>query len=151
MFRNVPNPTYTKLADSSNRLDTKIDIVPLKQMSDRVEGEFLFNAGAYGYNIGNTFTDRNIFKQAAILQFKVNEGILFDNSSNKDNPGGVENQNLDIGLSLSYPRIISPFNFAKPGKYGIPHTTFASNFSLFFQKDLVERESFINSITYDFF
>ena len=31
------------------------------------------------------------------------------------------------------------------------HTTFSSNYDLFFQKDLVERESFINSITYDFF
>ena len=45
VFRNVPNPTYEKLPDSTNRLNTKIDIVPLKQMSDRVEGEFLFNGG----------------------------------------------------------------------------------------------------------
>ncbi|MGZ3756710.1 MAG: hypothetical protein ACXVJE_15925, partial [Mucilaginibacter sp.] len=30
VFRNVPNPTYTKTADSTNRLNTKIDIVPLK-------------------------------------------------------------------------------------------------------------------------
>jgi outer membrane protein insertion porin family len=150
VFRNVPNPTYIKLADS-NRLNTKIDIVPLKQMSDRVEGEFLFNAGQYGYNVGNTFTDRNIFKQAAILQIKVNESILFNDNSNVSNQGGVENQDLTTGVSLIYPRIISPFNFAEPGKYGVPHTTFATNFTLFFQKNLVERESFINSITYDFF
>jgi outer membrane protein insertion porin family len=45
VFRNVPNPTYEKLPDSTNRLNTKIDIIPLKQMSDRVEGEFLFNGG----------------------------------------------------------------------------------------------------------
>ena len=63
VFRNVPNPTYTKLPDSTHRLDSKIDIVPLKQMSDRVEGEFLFNSGQYGYNFGNTFTDRNLFKK----------------------------------------------------------------------------------------
>ena len=149
VFRNVPNPAYTKL--DSNLLDSKIDIVPLKRMSDRVEGEFLFNAGRYGYNVGNTFTDRNIFKQAAILQFKVNESILFDNNSNVINQGGVENQDLNIGLNLIYPRIISPFDFTQPGRYGVPHTTFATNLSLFFQKGLVERESFINSITYDFF
>jgi len=151
VFRNVPNPTYTKLSDSSNRLDTKIDIIPLKRMSDRILGEFLFNAGRYGYNVGNTFTDRNIFKQAAILQVKLNESILFDNNSNIDNQGSIENQDLNIGLSLIYPRIISPFQFALPGKYGVPHTTFSTNYDLFFQKDLVERESFINSITYDFF
>ena len=151
VFKNVPNPTYTKLPDSSNRLNTKIDIVPLKQMSDRVEGEFLFSAGRYGYNVGNTFTDRNIFKDAAILQIKVNESILFDNGNNTINKGAVENQDFAAGVSLIFPGIISPFNFAKPGKYGIPHTTFSSNYSLFFQKGLVERESFINSLSYDFF
>lgn len=151
VFRNVPNPTYTKLADSSNRLNTKIDIVPLKRMSDRVEGEFLFAAGRYGYNIGNTFTDRNIFKGAAILQVKLNESILFDNNNNLTTPGAIENQDFNVGLNLIYPRIISPFDFAKPGKYGVPHTTFSTNYSLFFQKGLVERQSFINSITYDFF
>lgn len=151
VFRNVPNPTYTKLADSSNRLNTKIDIIPLKQMSDRVEGEFLFNAGRYGYNIGNTFTDRNLFKQTAILQVKANESILFDNNNDKASPGAIENQDFNIGVNLIYPRIISPFNFAQPGKYGVPHTTFSTNYSLFYQKGLVKRESWINSVTYDFY
>jgi outer membrane protein insertion porin family len=97
----VPNPAYTKLPDSSNRLNSKIDIVPLKQMSDRVEGEFLFNAGQYGYDIGNTFTERDIFKQAAILQIKLNASILYNNSSSTVNPGGVENQDFTAGVSHS--------------------------------------------------
>jgi len=150
VFRNVPNPTYQKLPDSTNRLNTKIDIVPLKQMSDRVEGEFLFNGGRYGYNLGNTFTDRDLFKNAAILQVKINWSVLFDNSSDLANPNGIENQDFRIGASLIYPRIISPFNFPILGKYGVPHTTFSTNYQLFFQKDLVERQSFINSLTYDF-
>lgn len=150
VFRNVPNPTYSKLADSTNRLNTKIDITPLKEMSDRVEGEFLFNGGRYGYNLGNTFTDRNIFKQAAILQIKTNWSVLFDNANNISNPNGIENQDLRVGINLIYPRILSPFNFPILGKYGVPHTTFSTNYQLFFQKGLVQRESFINSITYDF-
>jgi len=150
VFKNVPNPTYKKLADSTNRLDSKIDIVPLKQMSDRMEGEFLFSAGKYGYNVGNTFTDRNIFRDAAILQLKFNASILYDNNRNSTNLSSIENQDFKIGANLIYPRIISPFNFAKPGKYGVPHTTFSTNYSLFFQQGLVERTSFINSITYDF-
>ncbi|MDB5112884.1 MAG: hypothetical protein JWR67_3998, partial [Mucilaginibacter sp.] len=149
-FRNVPNPTYKKLADSTNRLDSKIDIVPLKQMSDRVEGEFLFSSGKYGYNIGNTFTDRNLFKQAAILQIKLNASVLYDNGRSSSGLSSVENQDFKIGVNLIYPRIISPFNFAKPGKYGVPHTTFSTNYSLFFQKGLVERTSFNTSVTYDF-
>jgi outer membrane protein assembly factor BamA len=150
VFRNVPNPTYTKLPDSTNRLDSKIDIVPLKRMSDRVEGEFLFNSGKYGYNLGNTFTDRNLFKSAAILQIKLNWSVLYNNTSNSINPGGIQNQDLRVGANLIYPSIISPFDFPILGKYGVPHTTFSSNYQLFYEKGLVQRTSFINSITYDF-
>jgi hypothetical protein len=149
VFRNVPNPTYEKLPDSTHRLNTKIDIVPLKQMSDRVEGEFLFSSGRYGYNVGNTFTDRNVFKQAAILQVKLNWSVLFDNGPSGNT--GIQNQEFRVGVNLIYPRILTPFAFPLLGKYGVPHTTFSSNYSLFFQKDLVKRESFINSISYDFF
>jgi hypothetical protein len=145
VFRNVPNPTYEKLADSSDRLNTQIDIVPLKKMSDRVEGEVLFSGGRFGYNIGNTFTNRNLFKQAAILQVKLNWSILFDNGQS------IQNQELRAGVNLIYPRILTPFGFPLLGKFGVPHTTFSSNYSLFYQKDLVRRESFINSVSYDFF
>jgi outer membrane protein insertion porin family len=150
IFRNVPNPTYEKLADSTNRLNTKIDIIPLKQMSDRIEAEFLFNAGQYGYNIGNTFTDRDLFKNAAILQVKANYSVLLDNGTSLTNPNGIENQDFRIGASIIYPRIVFPFPLPILGKYGIPHTTFSSNYQLFYQQGLVQRQSFINSVTYDF-
>ncbi len=150
VFRNVPNPVYEKLPDSTNRLDQKIDLIPLKQMSDRIEGEFLFNGGREGFNIGNTFTDRNLFKSATIFQLKTNYSVLFDNGRNSTVSGAIENQEFKIGASITYPQILFPFNLPILGKYGVPHTTFSSNFSLFFQKGLVERESFINSITYDF-
>ncbi|HTI57912.1 BamA/TamA family outer membrane protein [Mucilaginibacter sp.] len=150
VFRNVPNPAYEKLADSTNRLNKRIDLVPLKQMSDRVEGEFLFNGGRYGFNIGNTFTDRNLFKSATILQVKLNYNTLFDNGSNSTVRGAVENQEFKLGASVTYPQILFPFHLPILGKYGVPHTTFASSYSLFFQKGLVERQSFVNSISYDF-
>ncbi len=146
VFRNVPNPTYKKLADSTNRLNTQIDMVPLKQYSDRVEGEFLFNAGQYGYNIGNTLTDHNLFKQAAALQIKTSWSILFDNGRLNS---GIYNQDFKVGVNLIYPRLIAPFDLPVLGKYGVPHTTFSSNYSLFYQQGLVTRQSFINSITYD--
>ncbi|QJD98255.1 BamA/TamA family outer membrane protein [Mucilaginibacter robiniae] len=149
VFRNVPNPVYIKLPDSVNRkLDSRIDIIPLKRMSDRVEAEFLFNSGRYGYNLGNTFTDRNIFKRAEVLQIKLNWSVLFDNA-NTATAGSIENQDFKIGANLVYPRIIAPFNVPTLGKYGVPHTTFSSSLQLFYQKGLVERRSFINSLTYD--
>jgi outer membrane protein insertion porin family len=150
VFRNVPNPTYEKLPDSTNRLNTKIDIVPLKQMSDRMEGEFLFNGGRYGFDVGNTFTDRNVFKTATIFQLKLDYSTLFDNGRNSTISGAVENQEFKVGASVTYPQLLTPFDLPILGKYGVPHTTFSSNYSLFFQKGLVERESFGNSISYDF-
>jgi outer membrane protein assembly factor BamA len=150
VFRNVPNPSYDKLPDSTNRLNQKIDLVPLKQMSDRIEGEFLFNGGRYGFNVGNTFTDRNLFKSATIFQLKTNYSVLFDNGRNSTVPGAVENQEFKIGASVTYPQILFPFDLPILGKYGVPHTTFSSNYSLFFQKQFVERISFVNAISYDF-
>ncbi len=151
VFRNVPNPEYQKTSDSTNRLNTVLHLVPLKRMSDRVEGEFLFADGRYGYNIGNTFTDRNIFKRAVTLQIKLNLSVLYDNGTTASaNASSIENQDFKIGASLIYPWLLTPFTIAKPGKYGVPHTTLSTNYSLFFQKGLVTRTSFVNSITYDF-
>ncbi|GAB2693233.1 BamA/TamA family outer membrane protein [Mucilaginibacter koreensis] len=150
VFRNVPNPTYTKLPDSTNRLNTQIDLVPLKQKSDRVEAEVLFNGNRFGYNLGNTFTNHNLFKQAVALQIKLNWSVLFNANGNAINSGGyIENQDFKAGASLIFPRIVSPFNFPTLGKYGVPHTILSSTYSLFYQNGLVKRQSFINSLTYD--
>lgn len=147
VFRNVPNPTYTKTADSTNRLDSRIDIIPLKHMADRIEGEFIFNGGNTGFNVANTFTDRNLFKGAEILQLKLSWSVLFNGASTAGN--AIQNQDFKAGLNLVYPRIISPFKLPIPGKYGVPHTTISSNYQLFYQEGLVSRKSLINSITYD--
>ncbi|GAB3935685.1 translocation and assembly module lipoprotein TamL [Mucilaginibacter myungsuensis] len=148
VFRNVPNPVYEKLADSSLRLNTRIDIVPLKKMSDRVEGEFIFAGGKYGYNLGNTFTDRNLFRRAEILQIKFNWSVLFDNGGQGK---AILNQDFKIGVNLAIPRLVVPFKIPVLGKYGVPHTIFSTNYSHFYQKDLVTRQSFVNSLSYQFF
>lgn len=158
VFRNVPNPIYKKLPDSTDRrLNSRIDIIPLKRMSDRVEAEYLhsgpelfnfFGGGGYGFNLGNTFTNRNLLKQAEILQFKLNWSVLFADQASVLG-GGIQNQDFKAGVNLIYPRIIVPFDVPVLGKYGVPHTTFSSNFQLFYQRGLVKRRSFINSLTYD--
>ena len=150
VFRNVPSPTYQKTADSTNRLNSTIELIPLKKMSNRVEGEFIFNNGRYGFNFANTYTNRNLFGGAEILQIKFNYSILYDNSKEQAAiSNGIQNQDFRIGANLTYPGIISPFGIPTFGRYGIPHTTFASNYSYYFQEGLVARKSIINSITYD--
>ena len=150
VFRNVPTPDYTKTPDSANKLNTVIELIPLKKMSDRVEGEFIFNNGRYGFNLANTYTNRNVFGGAEILQLKFNYSILYDNAQDQTSiNNGIQNQDFKIGANLTYPGFISPFNIVNLSRYGIPHTTFASNYQYFFQKGLVARTSIINSLTYD--
>lgn len=150
VFRNVPSPTYEKTADSTNRLNTKINLIPLKKMSDRVEGEFIFNNGRYGFNLANTYTNRNLFGGAEILQVKFNYSILYENAREQAAvSNGIQNQDFKIGANLIYPGIISPFSITTLGRFGIPHTTFASNYQYFYQNKLVARRSIINSVTYD--
>jgi outer membrane protein insertion porin family len=100
--------------------------------------------------VGNTFTNRNVFKRAEILEFKINYSVLFDNARNVGFGSGIQNQDFKAGVNLVYPRIIAPFRLPILGKYGVPHTTFSFNFQNYFQKGLVSRQSFINSLTYDF-
>lgn len=150
VFRNVPSPTYQKTPDSTNRLNSKIELIPLKKMSNRVEGEFIFNNGRYGFNVANTYTNRNVFGGAEILQLKLNYSILYDNAQKQTAlNNGIQNQDFKIGANLIYPGIISPFGIRASGLYGVPHTTFASNYDYFFQNGLVARRNIINSITYD--
>ncbi|WP_299288153.1 BamA/TamA family outer membrane protein [uncultured Mucilaginibacter sp.] len=150
VFRNVPSPAYTKTADSTNRLNSRIELIPLKKMSNRVEAEFIFNNGRYGFNLANTYTNRNLFGGAEILQVKFNYSILYDNAKEQATlNNGIQNQDFKIGANLTYPGIISPFGIRASGLYGIPHTTFASSYDYFFQNGLVARRNIINSITYD--
>lgn len=150
VFRNVPSPSYAKTPDSTNRLDTRLELIPLKKMSNRVEAEFIFNNGRYGFNLANTYTNRNLFGGAEILQVKFNYSVLYDNAKEQSSlNNGIQNQDFKIGANLTYPGIISPFGIRASGIYGIPHTTFASSYDYFFQNGLVARRNIINSITYD--
>src|SRR5690606_5320457 len=45
----------------TNRLNAYYELVPRPYMGNQIEGEYTFNAGMSGFNIGNTFTHRNLF------------------------------------------------------------------------------------------
>src|SRR5690606_12408506 len=54
----------------STRLNAFYELVPLKRMANRIEGEYTFNSGRSGFNIGNTYTNRNLFGGAEQLELK---------------------------------------------------------------------------------
>ncbi|MFA6946049.1 MAG: BamA/TamA family outer membrane protein, partial [Pedobacter sp.] len=148
VFRNL-KIDYTKASDSTNRLMPRYDISPLKRMSNRIEGEYTFNSGRNGFNIGNTYTNRNLFGGAEFLELKAKYGILFDATSDKRILDRIFSRDLQLGINLIIPKLLVPFNIPEIGKNGMPHTTISSSLQLFDQRDAFRSRVFINSITYD--
>ncbi|MEY3678699.1 MAG: hypothetical protein RI924_840 [Bacteroidota bacterium] len=148
VFRNV-KVSYVKKTDSSNVLSPVLDLTPLKKMSNRIEGEYTFNAARNGFNLANTYTNRNVFGGAEQLDLKVRYGALFDTKSVSQSADRAFNRDFEIGANLIFPRILIPFRNSVSGRSGIPHTTISSSFQLFRQKDAFKNRAYINSITYD--
>ncbi len=146
VFKNV-KIEYVKTSDST-KLDAKIEVVPLKKMSNRVEGEYTFNSGRNGFNIGNTFTNHNLFGGAEQLEVKLKYGILYDARSSTvfDN---IFNRDFQAGLNIVFPKLLVPFKTSKVELNGLPHTTVSSSLQIFDQVSAFSNRIFINSLTYD--
>ena len=74
VFRNI-KISYQKQSDSSHVLDAIYDFTPLKKMSNRLEGEYTLNAARNGFNIGNTYTNRNLFGGAEQFDLKLKKSM----------------------------------------------------------------------------
>ena len=139
---------YEKDPDSVS-LRARIDATPLKRMSNRVEGEYTFNSGRNGFNIGNTYTNRNLFGAGEQLDIRLRYGILFDSREGRTFVGRVFNRDFQAGVNLIIPRLLVPFNVPTKIETGVPHTTFSSSLQIFDQPGAFRNRLFINSVTYD--
>ncbi len=148
VFKNI-KISYEKENDTSKVLNAIYDFTPLKKMSNRIEGEYTFNSSRNGFNIGNTYTNRNLFGGAELLNVKVRYGVLFDAKNVSSLADRAFNRDFEIGASLVFPRVLLPFKNSISGRNGLPHTTISSSFQLFNQKNAFENRSYINSFAYD--
>ena len=148
VFRNL-KIDFVKASDSTNRLKPVYEISPLKKMSNRIEGEYTFNSGRNGFNIGNTYTNRNVFGGAELLEVKARYGVLFDATAQGSFLDRIFSRDLQLGVNIVTPKLLVPFRIPVMGKNGVPRTTISSNFQLFDQKEAFSSRVFVNSITYD--
>jgi hypothetical protein len=148
VFRNL-KIEYQKSSDSTFKLLPKYSITPLKRMSNRIEGEYTFNSGRNGFNIGNTYTNRNLFGGAEHLEIKAKYGIFFDANGSGNVFDRIFSRDLQLGANLVIPKLLVPFNIPLMGRNGIPRTTISSSFQLFDQRQAFSSRVFINSIMYD--
>lgn len=148
VFRNI-KIDYIKTADSSYRLNPRFEIIPLKKMSNRIEGEITFNSGRNGFNFGDTYSNRNLFGGAELLEVKARYGIQFDAAGSGNIIDRIFSRDFQLGANLVFPKLLAPFSLPQFSKNGIPHTTISSSFQLFDQKQAFSNRVFINSLTYD--
>lgn len=148
VFKNI-KIEYQKTPDSTNRLNPVYEIVPLKRMSNRIEAEYTFNAGRNGFNVANTYSNRNLFGGAEQLELKARYGVLFNSNVKGSIIERVFNRDLQLGANLIFPRLITPFPVPVYSSVGIQHTTFSTSFQSFEQKNAFSNRTFINSVTYD--
>ncbi|NQV74735.1 MAG: hypothetical protein HQ491_01655, partial [Bacteroidetes bacterium] len=119
VFRNL-KIEYQKSSDSTFKLSPKYSITPLKRMSNRIEGEYTFNSGRNGFNIGNTYTNRNLFGGAEHLEIKAKYGIFFNADGSGNVFDRIFSRDLQLGANLVIPKLLVPFNIPLMGRNGIP-------------------------------
>lgn len=131
----------------STHLNAYYNLTPSKRMSNRLEGEYTFNAGRNGFNIGNTYTNRNFLGGAEQLEIKTSYGVLFDSRVSGNLIDKVFNEDIQIGATLTFPRLLVPF-MASVVRNGMPRTAFSTSWQKFDQLGTYSNRYFINSLSY---
>src|SRR5690606_37428252 len=131
----------------STRLNAHYSLIPNKRMSNRLEGEFTFNAGRNGFNIGNIYTNRNLLGGSEQLEIKVSYGVLFDSRVQGNLFDKVFNEDIQLGATLTFPRLIVPFGIPQVVRNGMPRTTFSTSWQKFDQLNTYSNRYLINSLS----
>ena len=144
-FRSV-KINYEKV--DSNLLNVTYDLVPRALMSNQIEGEYTFSSGMSGFNIGNTFSHRNMFGGSETLELKMRYGVLFDPRLDGKLSDKIFNNDFQVGVNVIVPRLLVPFNANSTGQYGLPRTTFSSSLQIFNQDQTYSNTYLINTLNY---
>lgn len=144
-FRNV-KINYEKEEDGL--LNVYYELIPRATMANQIEGEYTFSSGMSGFNIGNTFSHRNVFGGSELLEIKLRYGVLFDPRLDGGLSQKIFNNDVQIGVNLVIPRLVLPFRTRNVGHHGLPRTTFSSSVQLFDQDRTYSNRYFINTLNY---
>lgn len=147
-FRSVKT-TYTK--PDSGKLNVHYELIPRSYMGNQIEGEYTFNSGMSGFNIANTFSHRNLFGGAEQLDIKLSYGVLFDSRLSGSVFDRVFNNDFQISVNVSVPRLLTPFSITSKGRNGLPRTIFSSTLQIFDQYRTYSNRYLINTVSYNWF
>jgi outer membrane protein insertion porin family len=132
----------------NKQIDVEYTLVPRAPMANQMEGEYTFSAGMSGFNIGNTFSHRNLFGGSEQLEVKLRYGMLFDGRIEGSLLDRLFNSDAQIGVHVTIPKLLVPFKVSDVSKHGLPRTIFTSNLQIFDQRGTYSNRYLTNTITY---
>lgn len=147
-FRSV-KLNYVK--KENQKLDLHYELNPRPYMSNQIEGEYTFSGGMSGFNLGNTFSHRNLFGGAEQLDINLRYGVLFDSRLDGGLLDRVFNNDFQIGVNITLPRLLNPFGTSEISRDGLPRTVFTSNLQVFDQVRTYSNRYFVNTIAYQWY
>ena len=148
VFKSV-NISFKKTSDSTNRLNAIVDIAPLKRKFNRIDAEYTFNSSITGLNLGLTFQNRNAFGGGEVFEVKLRNGYQFDKNLSGKLIDRVLSRDYQVGTSLTFPRLISPFPIPLIGKTGIPRTRIGLSYQIFNLTNTYRRNTLGSTFTYE--
>jgi len=121
-FRDMIEP------DGSHVLDCYIQLSPAMQQSYAIEAQGTNTEGNLGISASITYQNRNLFRGAEIIEFKLRGGIetqvVSTNVADKPIWDGLPFNTLEFSpeISLTIPKFIAPFKTDRILRYGNPRS-----------------------------
>ncbi|MBE2246748.1 MAG: BamA/TamA family outer membrane protein [Candidatus Competibacteraceae bacterium] len=116
-------------------LDCYIELTPTARQSFGVDLQGTNTEGNLGVSIGTSYQNKNIFKGAEILDFRINAGLEIqviqgDSTIIKDSKNPFNTIEIGAQLSLLMPRFLLPIRISSVPKWAKPKTriTFSFNY-----------------------
>lgn len=123
------NIQYDEVSKDTALLRAKIFLTPLKRNSIRAEFQTVSKSNSFvGPGLDLTFTNRNFFGGAELLQVKLNTS--YEVQISKRISGPLNSFELGMESSLTVPRFISPFRIDYSSRKYLPKTDFRIGYSL---------------------
>jgi outer membrane protein insertion porin family len=148
VFKSV-NISFKKTSDSTNHLNASVEITPLKRKFNRIDAEYTFNSSITGLNLGLTYQNRNAFGGGEVFETKLRTGFQFDRNLSGKFIDRVLSRDYQVGTSLTFPRLISPFPIPLIGKNGIPRTKIGLSYQIFNLTNTYRRNTVGGTFTYE--
>lgn len=123
-FQYTPDPDSTK-----NEMDVLLDLTLMKDISLDLEANVVSKStGFAGPGFVATLAHGNLAKGANKLQLKLNGGFEWQVGGASTSTLGTTSYNIGVSSSLTFPRMIKPYNIFNTKRFYLPQTTVTAGF-----------------------